>query len=185
MKKSILLLIVLISTVSFSQSNDNTIDVITKKHEVRLGVVKLLAGTIFESSYEYVQDSNKGFGATVLINFDKSNDYLEDYSLTPYYRMYFQKRQEYGARGFFVEGFTSFFGGHNSDEYIFDNATQNTVRVDGDDFFDVSLGLALGQKWINSAGFVFEIKLGAGRNLLGESENDALFKGDFSIGYRF
>ena len=47
-----------------------------------------------------------------------------------------------------------------------------------ENFFDISVGLALGKKWINSAGFVFEIKLGGGRNLLNASEFDAIIKGD-------
>jgi len=164
--------------VQAQDTNDSS--VLDKKDEIRLSVIKLLAGPIFETSYERVIDSNQGFGATLLLNLDTKNDYLEDYSITPFYRMYFQTKEDYGAKGFFVEGFASFFGGDN------DNAISSIINQTQDDkFFDVSLGLGLGKKWINTAGFVFEAKFGVGRNLLNESVDDFLIKGDLSIGYRF
>jgi len=174
MKKTILVLLLTLSFVSFSQNLEKS-DIFNRKHEIKLGAIKLLAGGIFEASYEYVKDKNKGFGASILVNIDKGNDYLENYSITPFFRMYFQSNEDYGAKGFFVEGFTSFFSGDN---------TQNNF-TEADDFFDISIGIALGKKWINTSGFVFEFKAGAGRNLLKNSEFDALFKGDLCIGYRF
>jgi len=179
MKKIILVLVVLISYTSFSQEDEKQ-DIFNRKHEVKLGAVKLLAGGIFEATYEYVQDKNKGFGISLLVNFDKGNDYPENYSITPFYRMYFQTYEDYGAKGFFVEGFTSFFIGDNTDFYI-----EGDNTINDKDFFDISIGIALGKKWINTSGFIFEFKVGAGRNLLRNSEYDALFKGDLSIGYRF
>ncbi len=185
MKKAILTLFLFTSFLSFSQETESKKDIFERKHELRLGAVKLLAGGIFETSYEYIKDSNQGFGASLLVNFDSGNGYLENYSLTPFYRMYFQTYEDYGAKGFFVEGFTSFFGGGNEDSYEYLSITDSYRNIEGDNFFDISIGLVLGKKWINSAGFVFEIKAGAGRNLLGNSNRDALFKGDLSIGYRF
>ena len=160
------------------ENSEESNNVLTRKHEVRLGALKLLAGGIFEGSYEYVIDSNQSFGAHLLVNFDQGNEYFENHSITPYYRMYFQTREDYGAKGFFVEGFVSFF---LTDYDLFDTSGM----IDSNDVFDTSIGLTLGKKWINTAGFVFEIRLGAGRNLLNEANFDALFKGDFSIGYRF
>lgn len=179
MKKIILTLALLISFVSFSQEDEKQ-DLFNRKHEIKIGAVKLLAGGIFEATYEYVKDSNKGFGVSLLVNFDKGNDYIENFSVTPFFRMYFQTFEDYGAKGFFVEGFTSFFSGDYIDTFLLDDSITR-----GEDFFDISVGIALGKKWINTSGFVFEFKVGAGRNLLGNSEFDALFKGDLSIGYRF
>jgi len=181
MKKSIL--VILLFSIAFTMNaQDNANEskgIFDRKHEVRLGAVKLLSGGIFEASYEYILDSNQGFGAYTLINFDSGNDWFENYSLTPYYRMYFQTNEDYGAKGFFVEGFTSFF---TSDFNIEDSFTGED---NNQDVFDISIGLALGKKWINTAGFVFEFKLGAGRNLLGNADSDVVIKGDFYIGYRF
>ena len=191
MKKYLLVPFMVLLSLSTAVAQDTKTEEATsitdRKHEVRLGAVKLLAGPIFEGVYEYVQDSNRGFGAAVLINFSGSNnEFHEDYSLTPFYRMYFQTKEDYGAKGFFVEGFTSFFGGKNyTGFYLEDDNGGVSFKENEENFFDISIGLALGKKWINSAGFVFEIKLGGGRNLLNGSEFEALFKGDFYIGYRF
>jgi hypothetical protein len=91
--------------------------------------------------------------------------------------MYFDRDEQYGAKGFFVESFLSFYSGDNNFDYIGNNTN--------DSYFDTALGFSLGQKWINSGGFIFEIKAGVGRNLLGNATNNVIFKGDFSIGYRF
>ena len=177
-----LTLLAILATASISaqdRTEDEKDKVFDTKHEVRLGVIKLLAGPIFEGGYEYIIDSNQGVGAYVLANFDSSNDWFENYSLTPYYRMYFQTKEDYGAKGFFVEGFTSFF---SSD---FDLEDSLFGDDDNEDVFDISIGLSVGKKWINTTGFVFEAKFGAGRNLLGNADVDALIKFDFYIGYRF
>ncbi len=180
--KKLLLSFLALCTICISNAQDTDkekIDVFDRKHEVRLGAMKLLSGSILEGSYEYILDSNQGFGAYVLVNFDAGNEWFENYSLTPYYRMYFQTNEDYGAKGFFVEGFTSFF---SSD---FDFVDSILGEDNNKDVFDISIGLSLGKKWINTSGFVFEAKLGAGRNLLGNADSDVLIKGDFYIGYRF
>ncbi|MFD0834435.1 hypothetical protein ACFQ0I_01560 [Mariniflexile aquimaris] len=181
MKKPLLFLLItfLVTLNTFSQETKDSKPAISRNHEIKLGAIKLLSGGIFEVSYEYILDTNQGFGAALLLNLDTGNQYVENYSLTPFYRMYFQTKEDYGAKGFFVEGFVSFFGGKN---YYYTYDMLNTID---DNFFDTSVGLSLGKKWINSAGFVFEFKVGAGRNLLNGSEFDALFKGDLYIGYRF
>jgi hypothetical protein len=183
---SFVALLMVHSTIAQETKAEGIVPITDKKHEVRLGAVKLLAGPIFEGVYEYVQDSNRGFGVAILLNLNSENEYPENYSLTPFYRMYFQTKEDYGAKGFFVEGFTSFFGGKNYlDDYIEDDSGSFNFIEKEENFFDISIGLALGKKWINSAGFVFEIKLGGGRNLLNASEFEAIVKGDFYIGYRF
>jgi len=174
-------------TTAFAQEQEptkETTSIFDRKHEVKLSTIKLLASGIFEASYEFIQNKNTGFGASLLLNLDaKNNSYPEDYSLTPFYRMYFQTNEDFGAKGFFVEGFTSFYGGTNYDDFY---STSGSYLGESDSkFFDIAMGIALGKKWINSSGFVFEAKAGVGRNLLGNSNFDALFKGDLSIGYRF
>ncbi|MEM6376802.1 MAG: hypothetical protein AAF705_01240 [Bacteroidota bacterium] len=187
MKKILLTCIAMCFMLSINAQNEDadqdedttTKDIFERKHEVRLGVLKLLGGGIFEGSYEYILDENQGFGVYALVNFDSSSDWFENYSLTPYYRMYFQTYEDYGAKGFFVEGFTSFFvGDYNLEDSLFG-------EDENEDVFDIAIGISLGKKWLNRAGFVFEAKLGVGRNLLGNSDSDVIVKGDLSIGYRF
>lgn len=164
-----------------TQSEENSI--FNRKNEIKLGAIKMLSGTIMETSYERIISDNAGYGGSILINFAPSNEYIENFSITPFYRMYFQTYEDYGAKGFFVEGFSSFFTGKNYDLDYDYNTGYDDERTEN--FFDISIGIALGKKWINSSGFIFEIKAGAGRNLLDEAEYQALFKGDFYIGYRF
>ena len=89
--------------------------------------------------------------------------------------MYFDRNQQYGAKGFFVEAFTSIYSGVDNE----------WLGSDNKDYFETSLGFSVGQKWINSGGFVFEVRLGVGRNLLGNSSVDFIFKGGAYVGYRF
>ncbi|GAL67734.1 hypothetical protein JCM19301_1021 [Jejuia pallidilutea] len=143
MKKIILLIPFLCFNLSLQAQEKETTDektsIFERKHEVRLGAIKLLAGGIFEGAYEYIIDSNQGFGAYMLVNFDSSSDWFENYSLTPYYRMYFQSNEDYGAKGFFVEGFTSFFSSDfDFEDVVFRNDDQKDV-------FDIAIGISLGK----------------------------------------
>jgi hypothetical protein len=180
MKKLFVLLCFSFSIAGFCQ--ESTIEkpkestIFERKHELKVGAVKLLAGTIFETTYEYIHSKNFTYGSSLLINLDKKNDYPEDFSITPFARFYFQETREYGASGFFVEGFGKYVTGNNSyDDY-----------APEEKFSAGALGLSLGKKWINSSGFVFELLLGAGRTIGGgTSTPDAVFRGDLNIGYRF
>lgn len=170
-------------TTTVDEKQPEQKSIFERKNEIKLGAIKMLSGTIMETSYERIISNNAGYGGSILINFAPSNEYIENFSITPFYRMYFQTYEDYGAKGFFVEGFSSFFTGKNYDLDYHYNTGYDDEKTEN--FFDISIGIALGKKWINSSGFIFEIKAGAGRNLLDEAEYQALFKGDFYIGYRF
>ena len=169
MNKSLFLLSLFICFNLSGQSDKEPLSIFEKHQEVKLGVLKILAGPIFEGTYEYVKNRNMGYGASLLVNLNSGNDYFENVSITPFFRMYFDRDEQYGAKGFFVESFLSLYSGEDK----------------GQSYFDTAFGFSLGQKWINSAGFIFEVKLGAGRNLFGDAPFEAIIKGDFSIGYRF
>jgi hypothetical protein len=153
-------------------------NIFNRKHELKLGGVKLLSGGIFEATYEYIYSKDFTFGSSILLNFDSTNDYPEDFSLTPFARFYFQETKEFGAKGFFVEGFAKYISGQY-DPYLFGSSQNLKYNV-------ASIGLGLGKKWINRSGFVFEPMIGVGRNI-GQPSGapDASFRGDLYIGYRF
>lgn len=182
---NLLVIFLLISQLAFAQEKSqkkekkDTQVLLKEQNEIRLGLIKLLGGPFLEAGYEYIRNKNIGYGAYLFANFSKNeNFYPEYFSLTPFYRTYFKKDDEYGANGFFIEGFTSFFSGENEIQ-------TNNFDFEYEGFFDISLGATVGYKWINSSGFIIEIKAGAGRNLLNQSDLEALFKGDLYIGYRF
>ena len=180
MKKLFLIIGLASSFVSFCQ--ETTTDkpkeksIFERKHELKVGGIKLLAGPIFEGTYEYIHSKNFTYGSSILLNLDTKNDYEEDFSITPFARFYFQETKEYGAYGFFVEGFGKVLTGKNNFYY---NGVQEKFTAG-------ALGLSLGKKWVNSSGFVFELLFGAGR-IIGGGINtpDAIFRGDLNIGYRF
>lgn len=179
MKYSFSILILFLSIQCFSAQTEfsSSKDIFERRHEVKLEIVKLMAMPMIETTYEYVHDRNKGYGATLLFNLNRNKrvDYPEYFSFTPFFRMYFDRDQQYGAKGFFVEAFTSLYSGVDQDSFT---SKEN-------DYFETSLGFSIGQKWINRGGFVFEVRLGVGRNLLGNSSVDFMLKGGAYVGYRF
>lgn len=174
MKKIALILFLGFNILSFGQELGKSSSVLDRKHEVKIGAIKLLAGPILEGTYEYINNSDFTFGSSLLFNLDKDNDYPEDFSITPFARFYFQESKEYGASGFFVEGFAKYSSG------------RDTFNSGDDDYNAAALGISLGKKWFNKTGFVFEILVGAGRTLGGsDATPDAIFRGDLNLGYRF
>ena len=175
MRKVTLLFLLTFTGMAFAQEEQKSI--FDRRHEVKVGAIKLLAGPIFEGTYEYIQNRDFTYGVSLLANFNTGNDYYEDFSVTPFARFYFQETKEFGAKGFFVEGFAKYSSGRYEDD-IFEEENQKYTAA--------ALGISLGKKWINRTGFVFEVLVGVGRTL-GNSDAapDALFRGDLNIGYRF
>ncbi len=185
MKKLFSLIILLNGFFTFSQDNiekGSKPSLFEKKHEIKVGAVKLLAGPIFEGTYEYIYSKDFTFGSSILVDFQRQNDWYENFSITPFARFYFQETKEYGAQGFFVEGFGKIATG--DDYYIEYYNSDNTYE--SKKFTVGVIGLSLGKKWINHSGFVFETLIGVGRTLSSsDTAPDAFFRGDLSIGYRF
>ena len=143
-----------------------------KKNELTIGGIHLLAGQ-FNATYEYLYSKDLTYGSSILIG--SSND-LESFSITPFARFYFQETKEYGAHGFFVEGFAKYLTGKSG---IFEVGYTKH-------FSAIALGLSVGKKWVNTSGFVVETLLGAGRVISGTTDRpDIVLRGDLFIGYRF
>lgn len=173
MKKGIVVILFFLMAVSYGQTNKTSI--FDRNHELKIGAIKLLAGPIMEGTYEYINSKDFTYGVSLLVNLNNSNRFNEDFSITPFVRFYFQESKEYGANGFFVEGFGKISTGE-SNEWLFED----------ENYTATALGLSIGKKWINSSGFVFETLLGVGRTLGGGSNTpDAFLRSDLFIGYRF
>lgn len=178
MKKIVTVLSLILTIYGFGQEVEKPVttkkSIYDRKHEVKIGAAKLLA-SIFEGTYEYIDSKDFTYGASLLVNLDKKNNYYEDFSITPFARFYFQESKEYGAKGFFVEGFGKYTSGKNI------NFFSNNEK-----FSAASFGFSLGKKWINSSGFVFEPLLGLSRTIGGaEHTPDLIPRFDLFIGYRF
>src|SRR5690606_14140625 len=159
MRKILILLGLLVATAGFSQIDypESSGSVFEKQHEIRLGAIRLLAGHSLDIGYERIIDRNQGYGVNLLIGLsddDSSESFKQVFSVSPYYRFYFNKSQEYGAKGMFVEGFADFYNGKSWDTayYIWDDTYDH---FNEEKYFDIAAGLALGWKWVNTIGFTF------------------------------
>ena len=157
------------------------------QNELKIDFLDLLILPALTVGYEKTNNSSSGFGATLFLNLGSNNDdgidWNDKFVITPYYRFYFSKSEDFGSKGFFAEAFSKFAFGEAGME----------------NYFDIAPGLAVGSKWINRKGFTFEILFGLGRNLLYDDDNNGLYddddnngdrstvvvRGGFSIGKRF
>jgi len=85
MNKALIILSLFMCIKLSAQSQIESLTIFDKHNEVRIGVIKILAGPIFEGTYEYVKNRNVGYGASLLVNFNSENDYFENLSVTPFF----------------------------------------------------------------------------------------------------
>ena len=195
MRKFVLIFII-IPSILIAQNDANEVVVIKSdkqieefssslgQNELKIDFLDFLIFPALTVGYEKTNSSSSGFGATLFLNLDSNNDWNDKFVITPYYRFYFSKSEDFGSKGFFAEAFSKFAFGEAGME----------------NYFDIAPGLAVGNKWINRKGFTFEILFGLGRNLLYDDEdNNGLYddednngdrstvvvRGGFSIGKRF
>ncbi len=205
MRKFVLIFII-IPSILIAQNDVNEVVVIKSdkqiekfasslgQNELKIDFLDLLIFPALTVGYEKTNNSSSGIGATLFLNLGSSDNDLgsfwnDKFVITPYYRFYFTKSEDFGSKGFFAEVFSKFaFGESQSFLNVLGIDTYET-----DNYFDIAPGLAVGNKWINRKGFTFEFLFGLGRNLLydNESENSdsgrstVVVRGGFSIGKRF
>lgn len=162
-----------------------------KKHEVSLDVTAALAIPAFSPRYEYVLGRYSGVGADLFIAIDDDDiefDTYEKISLTPYYRQYFFSKEDYGAKGFYGEGFLKLYTYEISDDFFDING--NFQEGSSESYFETAIGVGIGWKWVSDSGFLIDLGFGLGRNL-GIANDDTNFntdlrvRGGLNFGWRF
>ncbi len=174
------------SQVTYPESSANVFD---KKHEIRLSTINLISGNSLEIGYEYLAHRNYSYGAYGHIHLGSAEQ--NSFGITPYFRFYFNSSQEYGAKGFFAEPMLALQKMGYS-EGIYDS-TNSTYIYNEKSNFNIAPGIALGWKWVNTSGFVIDIRSGVVRNLIIPNANpdgyvnfqEFMPRADVSIGYRF
>ncbi|MGB5981882.1 MAG: DUF3575 domain-containing protein [Nonlabens sp.] len=196
MKKTILIAILALAGITsvHAQEEDQTdsqkrLDNFTaeKRHEVSLDVISALVIPAFNPRYEYVLGRYSGVGVDLFITFNNEDISFEDYeklSLTPYYRQYFFSKEDYGAKGFYGEGFLKFFT-YDDFEYNDDFSSFENEKT----YFETAIGVGIGWKWVSDSGFMIDLGLGLGRDL-GFADNDDYdldirVRGGLNFGWRF
>lgn len=183
MKKPLLFLLFtfLVSLSVFSQetTQDNTTQ---DFNEIKINMTNLIGFKWLDVSYEYIlnEESSIGIGTLVSIGSDEDdNDGLDEYrtfSLTPYYRHFFSKKY---AQGFFVEGFAMLHSGKD-EFYNYDSSSYYDEK-----YTDLAIGISTGAKFVTKRGFIAEIYLGIGRDMLNQSDIEVVGRGGVSLGFRF
>ena len=185
MKQSILLLTLLCTLMSFSQETTNDFDT-SKRDEIKLNMTNLIGFKWFDVGYERIINEESSFGVGALISLgDNSDTGLDEYrtfSMTPFYRHFFSKKY---AQGFFVEAFSMLHTGKDETYVIYDSLPTSNGQYEEDNYTDFAIGISAGAKFITKRGFIAEIYLGIGRDLLGNSYNEVVGRGGIAIGYRF
>jgi len=180
MKKILFTALLLIcSVVSFAQQNNNYSEM---NNELKINMSNLIGFKWLDIGYERILNEESAIGFGTLISLDTSTEGLDGYrtfSITPYYRHFFSYKY---AQGFFIEAFTMIHSGE--DEYYSDFPPYDNVFKDK--YTDLAVGISAGGKWVTERGFVAEIYLGIGRDMLNNSDSDEVVgRGGVSIGYRF
>jgi hypothetical protein len=201
MKKNLIIALLIASLSVFAQEKTEKVynKDTTGRNEFRIGTIHALTLSL-NANYERILDKYFGFGVSLSIinNYETNREMNNDNSfftsgtnnsfiLSPYYRFYFSERKEYGAHGFFIEGYTALISGE--DWRKSDLTSSNSInKVTRESFTTGAIGFGAGKKWVNHKGFVFEFMLGVGRGFSRDNLNNEprfIFKGDFSVGYRF
>jgi len=176
MKKITLIALLLVASLStFAQQVE--IEDTVGDNELKINMTNLIAFKWVDFGYERLlnEESAIGVGLLFAINDDDNGaDEYRTFSLTPYYRHFFSNKY---AQGFFVEAFTMLHTG-NDDNFIQDD-------TDDGKYTDFAVGISTGYKVVSRRGFVAEIYLGIGRDLLDKSDLEVVGRGGVSIGYRF
>lgn len=146
-----------------------------KRHSLSLDVIAGLVFPAFNPRYEYTLNKYSSIGADLNINFDNENgsEVLEKFSFSPFYRQYFFSKEDYGAKGFYGEGFLKFHT-YEDDNSSFINET----------YFETAIGVGIGWKWVSNSGFLVDLNLGLGRNLgFADDPNERNFTGKFGVNF--
>ena len=194
MKKILLISSALLLSIGVFSQDDEPSDsekriakfAISKRNEVSIDVVSAIAIPALNPRYEYILGRYSGVGVDLFLALDGDDlDYsdYEKFSITPYYRQYFFSKEDYGAKGFYAEGFLKFF---TFEELEFNNTTNSSST---ENYFDTSIGVGIGWKWISQNGFLVDLGFGVGRNLGLPSDDvvdqEVQVRGGLNFGWRF
>jgi hypothetical protein len=179
MRKSLLALLFCSSLCSVQAQDD--IEITKNFNEVKLNGLYLVLGA-FDITYERTINEESAFGITLFVPFDDENINEDiNFYASPYYRFYFGKKY---AAGFFVEGFGLL---SSYEQTTLDFTTSEGIVLTEENNLGLALGIGVGGKWITKSGFIGELSLGIGRNIINSDDfaENLIGKIGVGVGYRF
>ncbi|MFP4844816.1 DUF3575 domain-containing protein [Winogradskyella sp. PE311] len=178
MKKLFLALFIFSSVCSVNAQEPE--ESVKNFNEIKINGLYLVLGA-FDLTYERTLNEESAIGATIFIPFDDET-VNEDFNFyfSPYYRFYFGKKY---AAGFFIEG----FGLLSSYEQTSVEFGINDAVFTEENKLAMALGIGVGGKWVTNSGFLGELNLGIGRNIINGDDfiEDIIGKVSIGVGYRF
>ena len=182
-KKTFLAVVLLFSffLTKAQNKNDTIVNLYEKKNEVILDLIGPSFGGGINASYERHLNKKSSLGITFFYIYDNTKETDMNYSISPYYRMYFGKKY---ASGFFVEGFGMVMS--IDGKKIYDTEEKITF-TENPDVINLSIGVGLGWKGVTKSGFTYGANLGWGKMLFNANKTDHTQVAKFSlnVGYRF
>jgi hypothetical protein len=183
MKKISLAVAILLSFfVTKAQNKKDTIaNPYEKKNEVILDLVEPSLSGGINVSYERHLNKKSSLGITLFYIYDNTKETDMNYSISPFYRMYFGKKY---TSGFFIEGFGMVMS--IDGKKIYDTEEKITF-TENPDVINLSIGAGLGWKGVTKSGFTYGANLGWGKMLFNAYKTDHTQVAKFSlnVGYRF
>ena len=183
MKKSALLLLLLLlsSTALIYSQNTDSYSGVEDKNELKINTFNLIAFKWLAIDYERIITEESSFGVGTLFSLANDSDggfgEYRTFSIAPYYRHFFSKKY---VQGFFIEGFGMLHSGKYENYH-----SGCAYTTDKDKYTDFAVGVSAGSKFVTKRGFIAEIYLGIGRNMLGKSSIEVVGRGGISLGFRF
>lgn len=197
LKKILLLSILFITSLAFSQQNDSIRNTtLNKKNEIRIDILKLLENSRLHLSYERFLNKKKSVGLSVLLlngkaaefspfycNDCDNNTKTNSYQIIPYVRYSFSKNVK---RFWYGEIFSSLnSGSYKSTDRLFDGTYGYYDKVEKK-YTNVALGSSIGYKFYIKKRFVVDLHFGLAPNLLSNTNSpEVITRIGGNIGYRF
>ena len=154
-----------------------------KPNEIKINATNLIFGGWLDVAYEKIISEESSFGVSTLINLDlvDGSEEYRTFSFTPYYRQYFSPLN---GEGWYVEGFMML----NTARVLPENADLigGNFTPEKENNFNLALGFSVGGKIVSQNGFVLDMYLGLGRNIIRNTVDlDLVGRGGVALGYRF
>ena len=187
MKKCILMIAIMGSLILNAQQQKDSI----KQNEFKINLAYLIAGYP-ELIYEKLLTDETSFGVSIMFNIN-SNSINENssnnngtttssgssiginFSLIPYYRVYFGKKRN---EGFFVDGNLALYSQKQTNGDFFTNEKEGGTGF--------GVGFGLGKKYKTKSGWIAEFTFGLTRTLINTDKIDLIYtRGGITIGKQF
>ncbi|WP_424493638.1 hypothetical protein [Salinimicrobium sp. GXAS 041] len=165
----------------------------TAQNELSANAFNVLVFGALDLGYERILSDHNSISVdlfTKLLNknegedFDLSEAYAKDFSLTTRFKFFFN--EDYSAWGFYAEGFAMLSSGENKKKVELTDTEGETYTEERYlDYTDFAIGVGAGYKYAAKQGFVIDLSFGLGRNLFHKDSPDLVILPAVNVGYRF